>query len=85
MIPSFMFLLLLLLLVSNACAAAAYASLLKNNETENKRTSDLRAARGKVGVRIVGGDDAAKGRYSYYVSLVDGGMFHRCGGSLIFL
>ena len=43
----------------------------------------MRAARENIGVRIVGGDDAAKARYPYHVSLVDGGMFHRCGGSLI--
>jgi trypsin len=84
--PSCIFLSLLLisfiLLVSNPCAAAADASLLIN-ETKNERTSNLRAVSEQIGYRIVGGDDAAKERYPYYVSLVDGAMNHRCGGSLI--
>jgi hypothetical protein len=49
---------------------------MKPNETKNERTSNLRAL-------IVGGDDAAKARHPCCVSLVNGGLNHPCGGSLI--
>ena len=58
-------------LVSQLCAAASSMSLRGSNSNERE-----------LGTRIIGGDEATEGRYSYAVSLQDE-VGHFCGGSLI--
>jgi len=60
-------------LVSQLCAMASSTSLRGGNSNERELG---------LGTRIIGGDAAIEGRYSYAVSLQDE-VGHFCGGSLI--
>eukprot|EP01083_Nonionella_stella_P210808 762821_1 len=60
-------------LVFHLCAVASSMSLRGADNSERQL---------KLGTRIIGGDKAAEGRYSYAVSLRDD-VGHFCGGSLI--